>query len=143
MVSLTTEPDLTHSAGRQAWLEGMAISVIGKDLSQWNDGDVERFRYGALELCNSFIGAEEMALTSGGTYDDAVDLYRVSVLDSLGTDRSMVTVIRESERETLDRFTEALTETAQRHGVTDVRMIAAALANLMNTQEDNEHGDSN
>ena len=104
MVEMTSGLDFERSADRQAFLENMAIAVSGKALAQWSDADVEKFRFGAVDVCQSFMAAEKLLLELGGTADDGVALFRVSVLDSAGCDHSTVAIVREDEEASLRAF---------------------------------------
>jgi hypothetical protein len=84
----------------------LAIAVVGKPLSQWNDQDETLFRYKVSDIAGLFLDAESLRLEQAGRGDNGDALIRVAVLNTTGKELSVV----RSATEFTDEVREVLVE---------------------------------
>ncbi len=134
-VDLTRAMDPDNAQDRNQWLMGIGTMVIGKAPPLWGDSEANRFAAGAMELCRTYLAAEELALERGRYGKGSFRMIRVSVLDSEGRDQSGVAMLRQEDAGRVADFSAEVRRLAQKYDLGTRELAYAVIADMMEVFE--------
>lgn len=129
------------------WLESLAAVLTNKPPSQWNDGDMLRYRVALMDLAGQFRRTEEVALSGGGAEGntDVGRSIRLSITDVLGREQREVVYIQPDHENEVRKAVVVLAETLREVGAdraTGVMAVAELARKILEDtsllEEDNE-----